>query len=110
MQAAAQRWIDSAISKTINVGSEIAFDEFQDLYLYAIDSGLKGCTTFRFNPEVHQGVLVSDRDLAATRYVFHLADGRTVTVAGNAQIAYEGHIYSAANLYDALNEGFYGKL
>ncbi|TJY59975.1 adenosylcobalamin-dependent ribonucleoside-diphosphate reductase [Sinimarinibacterium sp. CAU 1509] len=110
VQAAAQRWIDSSISKTINVPSDIAFEDFKDIYLYAVDNGLKGCTTFRFNPEVHQGVLVSEADLANTVYEFQLADGSRVQVPGNAQIEYDGGTYTAANLYDALKEGFYGRL
>ncbi|MEW6166153.1 MAG: LAGLIDADG family homing endonuclease [Pseudomonadota bacterium] len=110
VQAAAQRWIDSSISKTINVPSDIDYEAFKDLYHYAIDQGLKGCTTFRFNPEVHQGVLVSEHDLARTIYEFKLADGSSVQLPGNAQVEYEGGTYTAANLYDALKEGFYGRL
>jgi ribonucleoside-diphosphate reductase alpha chain len=110
VQAAAQRWIDSSISKTINVPSDIDYEAFKDLYHSAIDQGLKGCTTFRFNPEVHQGVLVSEQDLARTIYEFKLADGSSVQLPGNAQVEYEGGTYTAANLYDALKEGFYGKL
>ncbi|HET8882075.1 MAG TPA: adenosylcobalamin-dependent ribonucleoside-diphosphate reductase [Solimonas sp.] len=109
VQAAAQAWIDSSISKTINVPSDIAFDDFKNIYLYAIDRGLKGCTTFRFNPEAHQGVLVQDADLAATRYEFRMADGSLVQLPGDAQVEYEGGRYTAANLYDALKEGLYGK-
>jgi ribonucleoside-diphosphate reductase alpha chain len=58
IQAAAQIWIDSSISKTANIPSDFPFDEFKDIYLYAYEKGLKGCTTFRFNPEAFQGVLV----------------------------------------------------
>ena len=50
IQAAAQRWVDSSISKTINVPTDLAFDDFKDIYFYAYEKGLKGCTTFRFNP------------------------------------------------------------
>jgi ribonucleoside-diphosphate reductase alpha chain len=50
MQAALQPCVDSAISKTINVPEDFAFDEFQVLYRAAYDRGLKGCTTFRSNP------------------------------------------------------------
>ena len=49
MQAAAQRWIDSSISKTINCPAEIGFDAFRDVYMAAWDSGCKGCTTYRPN-------------------------------------------------------------
>lgn len=49
MQAAAQRWIDSSISKTINVPEDINFDDFKQVYMDAYDSGCKGCTTYRPN-------------------------------------------------------------
>jgi ribonucleoside-diphosphate reductase alpha chain len=50
MQAAVQPFIDSAISKTINVPEDFEFSAFENLYRYAYDRGLKGCTTFRPNP------------------------------------------------------------
>uniref|UniRef100_A0AAU7VGV5 ribonucleoside-diphosphate reductase n=1 Tax=Dinoroseobacter phage vB_DshS_R26L TaxID=3161158 RepID=A0AAU7VGV5_9CAUD len=46
---AAQRYVDSSISKTCNVGAEVTFDEFKDIYVQAWQSGAKGCTTFRLN-------------------------------------------------------------
>ena len=49
MQAAAQKWVDSSISKTINVPADISFDAFKDVYLQAYRSGCKGCTTYRPN-------------------------------------------------------------
>ncbi|MBV9550756.1 MAG: adenosylcobalamin-dependent ribonucleoside-diphosphate reductase [Alphaproteobacteria bacterium] len=49
VQAAAQPFIDSAISKTINVPQTIAFDDFADVYMQAYDMGCKGCTTYRPN-------------------------------------------------------------
>ena len=49
MQAAAQRWIDSSISKTINVPEDINFDDFKQVYMDAYDMGCKGCTTYRPN-------------------------------------------------------------
>ncbi|HHH46166.1 MAG TPA: ribonucleoside-diphosphate reductase, partial [Thiotrichales bacterium] len=58
IQAAAQQWIDSSISKTANVPTDYPYEDFKDIYLYAYEKGLKGCTTFRFNPEAFQGVLV----------------------------------------------------
>jgi len=51
VQAAAQRWIDSSISKTANVPTDYPFEDFEDIYMYAYEKGLKGCTTFRFNPD-----------------------------------------------------------
>ena len=110
VQAAAQKWIDSSISKTVNVQTEISFEDFESVYDLAYDSGLKGCTTFRFNPENFQGVLVKESDLKNTTYKFTLEDGSTVEFKGNEDVEYDGEIHSAANLYDALKEGFYGKL
>ncbi|MBO9440249.1 adenosylcobalamin-dependent ribonucleoside-diphosphate reductase [Sulfitobacter sp. R18_2] len=49
MQAAAQKWIDSSISKTINCPEDISFDAFKDVYMQAWDTGCKGCTTYRPN-------------------------------------------------------------
>ncbi len=109
IQAAAQKWIDSSISKTANVPTDFAYDDFKDIYLYAYEQGLKGCTTFRFNPEAFQGVLVKEEDLANTTYRFELEDGSVVEVKGNEEIEYDGEIHTAANLYDALKEGYYGK-
>jgi ribonucleoside-diphosphate reductase alpha chain len=109
VQAAAQRWIDSSISKTANVPTDFPYEDFKEIYMYAYDSGLKGCTTFRFNPEAFQGVLVKEKDLENTTYEFTLEDGTTVTAKGNETIEYDGEQHSAANLYDALKEGYYGK-
>ena len=109
VQAAAQTWIDSSISKTANVPTDYPFDDFKDIYLLAHEKGLKGCTTFRFNPEAFQGVLVKESDLENTTYDFTLEDGSTVSVRGNEEIEYDGETHTAANLYDALKEGYYGK-
>ncbi|MDG4647262.1 adenosylcobalamin-dependent ribonucleoside-diphosphate reductase [Roseibacterium sp. SDUM158017] len=49
MQAAAQPWVDSSISKTINVPADIDFEAFKDVYLEAYETGCKGCTTYRPN-------------------------------------------------------------
>lgn len=109
VQAAAQKWIDSSISKTINVPSDIAYEGFKNIYLYAHEKGLKGCTTFRFNPEAFQGVLVKQKDLENTTYVFELADGSKIECKGHEKIEYDGELHTAANLYDAIKEGYYGK-
>jgi ribonucleoside-diphosphate reductase alpha chain len=109
IQAAAQKWIDSSISKTANVPTDFPNEEFKDIYTYAHKKHLKGCTTFRFNPEAFQGVLVKDKDLESTTYRFVLDDGEVIEVAGNEEIEYDGEIHTAANLFDALKEGYYGK-
>ncbi len=109
VQAAAQKWVDSSISKTINVPTEYGYEAFKSIYLYAHEKGLKGCTTFRFNPEAFQGVLVKQEDLENTTYQFDLADGSRVELKGHEQVEYDGEIHTAANLFDALKEGYYGK-
>jgi ribonucleoside-diphosphate reductase alpha chain len=109
IQAAAQIWIDSSISKTANVPTDYPYEDFKNIYLYAYEKGLKGCTTFRFNPEAFQGVLVKEKDLKNTEYSFTLDDGSTVALKGDEEIEYDGEIHTAANLFDALKEGYYGK-
>jgi ribonucleoside-diphosphate reductase alpha chain len=109
IQAAAQLWVDSSISKTANVPTDYKYEDFKDIYMYAFEQGLKGCTTFRFNPEAFQGVLVKEDDLKNTTYVFTLEDGTEVEARGDQEIEYDGEKHTAANLFDALKEGYYGK-
>ncbi|WP_037061463.1 adenosylcobalamin-dependent ribonucleoside-diphosphate reductase [Pseudoxanthomonas suwonensis] len=109
VQAAAQKWVDSSISKTANVPTDYPYEDFKDIYRYAYQQGLKGCTTFRFNPAAFQGVLVKEKDLENTTYRFELEDGSVVEVKGNEEIEYDGETHTAANLFDALKEGYYGK-
>ncbi len=110
IQAASQKWIDSSISKTANVPTDFKYEDFKGIYMYAHEQGLKGCTTFRFNPEAFQGVLVKEDDLKNTTYVFTLEDGTEVSARGDEEIEYDGEKHSAANLFDAIKEGYYGKL
>ncbi|HEY5566818.1 MAG TPA: adenosylcobalamin-dependent ribonucleoside-diphosphate reductase [Gammaproteobacteria bacterium] len=110
IQAAAQKWIDSSISKTANVPTDYDYEDFKSIYLYAYEKGLKGCTTFRFNPAAFQGVLVKEKDLKNTTYEFTLDDGTVVAAKGDEEIQYDGEVHTAANLFDALKEGYYGKL
>lgn len=60
MQAAAQKWVDSSISKTINCPEDISFDEFKNVYMQAWDTGCKGCTTYRPNDVTGSVLSVSD--------------------------------------------------
>ena len=64
MQAAAQKWIDSSISKTINCPEDISFEEFKDVYIQAWDSGCKGCTTYRPNDVTGSVLSVSEEKSA----------------------------------------------
>lgn len=61
IQAALQRWVDSSISKTINVPKDYPFEDFKDIYMKAYELGLKGCTTFRPSDHI-TGVLVKKED------------------------------------------------
>ena len=65
MQAAAQKWIDSSISKTINCPEDIGFDAFQDVYIQAYETGCKGCTTYRPNDVTGSVLSVSESSEAA---------------------------------------------
>ncbi|MBM9595927.1 adenosylcobalamin-dependent ribonucleoside-diphosphate reductase [Roseitranquillus sediminis] len=65
MQAAAQKWVDSSISKTINCPADIAFEDFKDVYMAAWDSGCKGCTTYR--PNAVTGSVLSVAEYPAQR-------------------------------------------
>ena len=60
MQAAAQKWVDSSISKTINCPEDIAFDDFKEVYMAAWDQGCKGCTTYRPNDVTGSVLSVSE--------------------------------------------------
>ena len=110
IQAAAQQWIDSSISKTANVPTDYPFEDFKDIYMDACRKGLKGCTTFRFNPEAFQGVLVKQEDLDNTTYQFSLDDGSVIEARGGDEVLYDGEVQTAANLHDALKDGYYGRL
>lgn len=61
MQAAAQKWIDSSISKTINCPEDISFDDFKEVYMAAWDQGCKGCTTYRPNDVTGSVLSVSEK-------------------------------------------------
>ena len=79
MQAAAQKWIDSSISKTINCPEDISFDAFQDVYMQAWDSGCKGCTTYRPNAVTGSVLSVSEStDTAPGEHPDQASDGGDV--------------------------------
>ena len=61
MQAILQKYVDSSCSKTINVPADYPFEDFKDIYFYAVEKGCKGCTTFR--PYEHiTGILTTKED------------------------------------------------
>ncbi|MBY0349398.1 adenosylcobalamin-dependent ribonucleoside-diphosphate reductase [Tabrizicola sp.] len=64
MQAAAQKWVDSSISKTINCPVDISFEDFKEVYMAAWDQGCKGCTTYRPNDVTGSVLTVSEKQTA----------------------------------------------
>jgi ribonucleoside-diphosphate reductase alpha chain len=74
MQAAVQKYVDSSVSKTINLPQEITFEAFKDVYLQAYDMGCKGCTTYRPNPVT--GAVLETGDSQQTSADGRGADGR----------------------------------
>ena len=70
MQAAAQKWVDNSISKTINCPKDITFDDFKNVYVEAWKQGCKGCTTYRPN-EVTGSVLSTGNDKSGDRSDVH---------------------------------------
>lgn len=88
----------------LNKVMDIKIDNETETYLL---NGIlvHNCTTFRFNPQFNQGVLVKQSDLDNTTYTFTLSNGQKVSVKGSDTVHYEGEEHVAANLYVALNSG-----
>ncbi|WP_116598912.1 adenosylcobalamin-dependent ribonucleoside-diphosphate reductase [Primorskyibacter marinus] len=84
MQAAAQKWVDSSISKTINCPEDISFEAFKDVYMEAFESGCKGCTTYRPNDVTGSVLSVSEESPAIRKdfreIITNLIDARGTTM------------------------------
>ncbi len=92
MQAAAQKWVDSSISKTINCPEDISFKDFKDVYLAAWDMGCKGCTTYRPNAVTGSVLSVSEASDAAPEADTG-ADVVYLSTPFDRPAALEGHTY-----------------
>ncbi len=92
MQAAAQKWVDSSISKTINCPEDISFDDFKDVYLAAWDMGCKGCTTYRPNDVTGSVLSVAETSEAAPEADAG-ADVVYLSTPFDRPEALEGHTY-----------------
>ena len=112
MQAAAQRWVDSSISKTINCPEDISFDDFKEVYMAAWDQGCKGCTTYRPNAVTGSVLTVSEGN-DKTGQVHQTNDGAEVVYLSeplDRPAALEGQTYkvkwpgSEHALYITLND------
>ena len=97
MQAAAQDWVDSSISKTINVPEDISFEAFKDVYVQAYETGCKGCTTYRPNAVTGSVLAVSEEKDAAETPVREAppSDGEVIYIAEplDRPQALEGNTY-----------------
>ncbi len=88
MQAAAQRWVDSSISKTINCPADISFDDFKEVYMAAWDQGCKGCTTYRPNDVTGSVLTVSEEASAANVDEPVLRTSESAMYGGGADIVH----------------------
>ncbi|MEO5350759.1 MAG: hypothetical protein H7836_14110 [Magnetococcus sp. YQC-3] len=109
VQSVIQKWVDSAVSKTVNCKDTITFEEFKNLYLYAHEMGLKGITTYVPRPEKIGVVLVDPNQQKNTKYKFKLENGEELILSGNEKIKYDGEEHVAANLAEAIKENQFGK-
>ena len=113
MQAAAQKWIDSSISKTINCPEDISFDDFAGVYMAAWDQGCKGCTTYRPNDVTGSVLTVSEASDKTPSEAPEQAQGGEVIYLSEPlerPAALEGHTYkvkwpgSEHALYITIND------
>jgi ribonucleoside-diphosphate reductase alpha chain len=119
MQAAAQKWVDSSISKTINCPEDISFEAFKDVYLEAWRSGCKGCTTYRPNEVTGSVLTVSEAADAVPggqpeqgREDIALHEGEVIYISEplDRPMSLEGHTYklkwpeSEHALYITIND------
>jgi ribonucleoside-diphosphate reductase alpha chain len=113
MQAAAQKWVDSSISKTINCPEDISFDAFKEVYMAAWDQGCKGCTTYRPNDVTGSVLSVSESsDKTPSEAPAQAHGGEVIYLSEPLErpAALEGHTYkvkwpgSEHALYITIND------
>ena len=111
VQQAAQPFIDSSISKTINLDPDTPIDAYRRIYTDAAKLGLKGCTLYRRDKDTSIGTVLTTPDsLANTTIHFHLNDNTTLQCQGSDTIEYDGELHNAHNLAEAIKENYYGKI
>ncbi|MEO1537098.1 MAG: adenosylcobalamin-dependent ribonucleoside-diphosphate reductase [Pseudomonadota bacterium] len=116
MQAAAQEWVDSSISKTINVPEDISFEAFKDVYMQAYETGCKGCTTYRPNAVTGSVLSVSEAEAPDQARSNEVAGGEVIYIAEplDRPGALEGQTYklkwpmSEHALYITINDVIIG--
>lgn len=97
MQAACQKWVDASVSKTINVPTDTSFESFKDVYMKAYDMGLKGCTTYRPNPDSGRGAVLETKTLSEEESEAVLADKAVDSILS------EDRLYIAPKEIEFLN-------
>jgi ribonucleoside-diphosphate reductase alpha chain len=108
IQAAAQKWVDSSISKTANVPTDYKYEDFKDIYSTPRE-GPEGLHHLPLQSRGLPGRAGEGRRPQEHHLRVHARGRHRVSVKGNEEIEYDGEKHSAANLYDALKEGYYGK-
>lgn len=98
MQAAAQPWVDSSISKTINVPADISFEAFKDVYAEAYATGCKGCTTYRPNDVTGSVLSVSEEAAADTESSLDSVTARLQWVIEKSGFSNQSALAKAANM------------
>lgn len=109
VQQAVQKFTSQSISKTVNIPPDYPFEDFKKLYMDAWKFGIKGVTSFKFNPAFSVGVLTPKEILEQMEVTFVTEDGETITVPALAEVEYDGETHVAVLLFEALKEGAYGK-
>ena len=101
MQAAAQKWVDSAISKTVNLPEDISFEDFKAVYWDAYESGCKGCTTYRPNDVTGSVLSVEEDDTWADTAEF-LVEVQRIHDMNVADMGQEGrdHWFSCLEMFE----------
>lgn len=113
MQAAAQKWVDSSISKTVNCPEDITFEEFEAVYMKAYDTGCKGCTTYRPNDVTGSVLSIETKEgkpepeKAPERSDLRIMDRPAVMDGSTYKLKWAGDAYYVTFNHALLEEGWY---
>lgn len=103
MQAAIQKWVDTSISKTINVPEDIPFEAFERVYMAAYEMGCKGCTTYRPNDVTGSVISVDEKKAEApwsdtAAFLVAAQDQHDLNVKHHGQDARD-HLFATAEAF-----------
>ncbi|MEO1208373.1 MAG: adenosylcobalamin-dependent ribonucleoside-diphosphate reductase [Cyanobacteria bacterium J06638_20] len=107
MQAAAQIWVDSSISKTINVPRDISFEDFKEVYWEAYKTGCKGCTTYRPNDVTGSVLSVDEPKKADVPAVVHedVSDRPQALEGSTYKLKFGGEHATYITINDIVEDG-----